>query len=140
MSLTAKDHERLFTCRKELQALFARIALTYPCAILEGHRDEQAQMAAFNAGKSQLPWPKGKHNSLPSFAVDVAPLPINWRDREAFAHFAGFVLGIADCMGYTIRWGGDWDMDRSLANNRFDDLVHFELILPEPTKPPTVQV
>ena len=26
-----------------------------------------------------------------------------------------------------IRWGGDWDMDTQTKDNKFDDLVHFEL-------------
>ena len=27
-----------------------------------------------------------------------------------------------------LRWGGDWDMDWEVGDNRFNDLVHFELI------------
>ena len=42
-----------------------------------------------------------------------------------FYYFGGFVLGTAQEMGLDIRWGGDWDGDRSL-DQRFDDLVHFE--------------
>jgi len=30
-------------------------------------------------------------------------------------------------MGMKIRWGGDWDMDTQTKDNKFDDLVHFEL-------------
>jgi len=30
-------------------------------------------------------------------------------------------------MGLKIRWGGDWDMDTQTKDNKFDDLVHFEL-------------
>ena len=30
-------------------------------------------------------------------------------------------------MGIPLRWGGDWDNDTQLSNNKFDDLVHFEL-------------
>ena len=40
---------------------------------------------------------------------------------------AGFVIGIARSMGYNLRWGGDWDMDFNVMDNRFDDFPHFEI-------------
>jgi peptidoglycan L-alanyl-D-glutamate endopeptidase CwlK len=30
-------------------------------------------------------------------------------------------------MGIKIRWGGDWDSDGDINDNRFDDLVHVEI-------------
>jgi len=30
-------------------------------------------------------------------------------------------------MGIRLRWGGDWDGDTELDDNKFDDLPHFEL-------------
>ena len=42
--------------------------------------------------------------------------------------FAGFVLGIAKSIGITLRWGGDWDRDWTVMDNKFDDFPHFELI------------
>ncbi len=125
------DEERLDSCRASLANLFRLVAMRYPLMVLEGHRGQAAQDAAFSNGKSKLRWPNGKHNALPSLAVDVAPLPLNWDDRESFSHFAGYVQGYAAALHIKIRWGGDWDGDRNLRNNSFDDLVHFELILPE---------
>lgn len=129
INLDQQSLDRLDTCHRDLVMLFRRVSVSYPCKVLEGHRGEQAQNAAFATGKSQLRFPDGKHNALPSMAVDVAPLPLDWNDREAFSYFAGFVKGIAECMGLKIRWGGDWDDDRNLKNNKFDDLVHFELVV-----------
>ena len=43
-----------------------------------------------------------------------------------FYYFGGFVLGTAQEMGVGIRWGGDWDGDRVITDQGFDDLVHFE--------------
>jgi len=60
-------------------------------------------------------------------AVDVAPYPIDWDDLPRFRRFAYYVIGMADGLGVTLRWGGDWDSDPKTKNN-FDDLVHFELI------------
>ena len=96
-------------------------------AVLEGHRGEREQNAAFDAGKSQRLWPTGSHNSMPSKAVDVAPWPINWKDAQAFVYLAGFIVGIGAMMGVRIRWGGDWDSDRQTSDEGFRDLGHLEL-------------
>ena len=46
---------------------------------------------------------------------------------DRFHYFSGYVLGIASQMGLNIRWGGDWDQDTQTKDNKFDDLVHFEI-------------
>ena len=122
-----KSLSKLETCDKRLQDLFLRVVKKFDCTILEGHRGKDRQNKLFDEGKSKLKYPKGKHNSLPSKAVDVAPYPIDWNDRERFTYFAGYVLGIAYQMGLKIRWGGDWDMDTQVKDNNFDDLPHFEI-------------
>ena len=127
-SLSPVSVARLATCDPRLRALVEAVAEAIPCAVLEGHRDKEAQDAAFAAGRTKVKWPHGKHNQLPSLAVDAAPLPIDWHDRERFTLFAGFVLGMAKAQGLALRWGGDWNRDYQLKDNRFDDLVHFELV------------
>ncbi len=93
----------------------------------EGHRSETRQNKLLEEGKTKVAYPKGRHNSSPSLAVDVAPYPINWNDRERFHLFAGYVLGMARRMGYTLRWGGDWNMNFEVGDNQFDDFPHFEI-------------
>lgn len=119
--------DRLSSCHSDLQAVFNEVIKYFDCIVLEGHRGKEAQDKAFADGKSKLQWPNGRHNTIPSLAVDVAPYPVDWSDRERFIYFAGFSEGIANGMGIHLRWGGDWGMDRDLKNNKFDDLVHFEL-------------
>ena len=119
--------KRLKTCDEKLQILFNEIVKVFDCSILVGHRGEEDQNKAYKEGNSQVKWPKGKHNKKPSSAVDVAPYPIDWEDRERFSYFAGFVKGVAWRLNIPIRWGGDWDGDTELSDNNFDDLVHFEL-------------
>lgn len=118
---------RLATCHPDLIKVFTRVLELCDCSILCGHRTEEEQNAAFAEGKSQIQYPNGKHNTLPSRAVDAAPYPIDWNDRERFSYFAGLVVGVGASMGVAIRWGGDWDKDNELKDNNFDDLVHFEL-------------
>lgn len=119
--------DRLATCDERLQRVFNAVVEHFDCTILCGHRGQAEQDAAFAAGKSQIKWPNGKHNGSPSQAVDAAPYPIDWKDRERASLFAGFVLGTARQMGIALRWGGDWDRDTQVADNDFDDLWHFEL-------------
>lgn len=120
--------EKLYTCDERLVRVFERVVQTFDNTILVGHRDEATQQEMYEQGKSQLQYPNSKHNSFPSKAVDAAPYPIDWDDRERFTLFAGFVLGIAEEMGIYLRWGGDWDRDWQTSDNSFDDLVHFEII------------
>lgn len=44
-----------------------------------------------------------------------------------FYYFGGFAKGVAEVGGVPLRWGGDWDSDTFVDDQRFDDLVHFEL-------------
>ena len=118
---------RLETCDERLQELFKEVVKRFDCTIIEGHRGEEKQNAAYKKGNSKVKYPNGKHNKLPSIAVDVAPYPIDWSDRDRFNYFGGYVIGIAQQMGLNIRWGGDWDQDTKTKDNRFDDLVHFEI-------------
>ena len=123
----SSSRKQLSTCHEDLQALFEEVVKYFDCSVLEGHRGEEKQNEAFRKGNSKLQFPKGRHNASPSYAVDVVPYPIDWDDRERMSYFAGFVKGIASQMGIPIRWGGDWNSDNNLKDNKFDDLPHFEL-------------
>lgn len=145
------SEHRLRTVDPRLQRVFRVVIGFYDNTILEGHRGEKAQNAAVAAGNSQLPWPEGNHNDYPSLAVDAAPYypetpHIRWGGRIVnqdgslnrenlyirlrYYHFAGIVQGVAEHLGTPVRWGGDWDSDRDLDDQTFNDLVHFELVNP----------
>ena len=122
-----RSRRNLNTCDKKLQDLFNEVVKHFDCSVLVGFRDRDGQNTAYASGHSKVKWPNGKHNTKPSFAVDVAPYPIDWDDRERFIYFGGFVKGCAYRMNIPLRWGGDWDSDTQLSDNKFDDLVHFEV-------------
>jgi len=126
-SFGKKSQEKLNTCDPRLVELFETVIEDFDCSVLEGYREKEAQNRAFDEGKSKLKFPEGNHNRYPSLAVDVAPYPIDWKDRDRFHYFAGFVKGIASQLGLDIRWGGDWDSDTQTKDNNFDDLPHFEV-------------
>jgi len=100
-------------------------AVRWDISVIEGHRTPRRQQQLFMAGKSKVR--HGKHNETPSLAVDIAPHPIDWDDTERFRRLAEHVLGIANVLGITLRWGGEWDGDTDLTGQTFNDLVHFEI-------------
>jgi len=122
-----RSRTALSTCDESLQRLFNEVIKHIDCSVLEGHRDEDKQNEYHKEGKSKLKFPDGRHNASPSCAVDVTPYPVDWDDRERQTLFAGFVMGVARCMGIGVRWGGDWDGDFLVQDNKFDDFPHFEL-------------
>jgi hypothetical protein len=100
-------------------------------SIIEGHRPEAEQNAAFDSGASHLRWPDGKHNSIPSKALDMQPYPLPESTqvlREDLSYLAGLYVGIGRQMGLRIRWGGSWDETGETVNNKFDDLYHIEVV------------
>lgn len=132
MSLSKLSLEKLETCSEPLRELILKVSEFYPCVVTEGHRSKERQDEAFEKGFSKVKWPDGRHNSYPSFAVDVAPIDefgrVDWNDKNKFYHFAGFVLGVAKTLGIEIRWGGDWNSNLNLKDQTFFDLPHFELV------------
>jgi len=122
-----KSIERLKTCDPRLQAVFYEAVKHFDIRIIVGHRNEAEQNDAFERGASKKCWPESKHNTFPSMAVDAAPYPIDWDDRERFFYMAGLVIGVAGAMGIKLRWGGCWAGDNDFRKNKFDDFVHFEL-------------
>ena len=125
-----KSLSRLNTCEEALQVLFKEVVKDFDCSVTEGYRDEETQNRYFDEGNSKVKYPLGKHNHQPSRAVDVYPYPIDFNDRDRFHFFAGYVRSVADQLGIKIRWGGNWrnDFNKGFRKNKFDDLVHFELV------------
>ena len=122
-----KSKEQLATCDERLIKIFNEVIKTVDCSVLEGHRSEDRQNALYEEGKTKVKYPQGRHNKFPSRAADVVPYPIDWDDRERFHLFAGFVLGTAKQVGVKLRWGGDWNINWFVDDNKFDDFPHFEL-------------
>jgi hypothetical protein len=125
---------RLQECHERLRLVAYRALERSPCdfSVLCGHRSQVEQDAAFASGRSQLPWPTGNHNALPSLAFDFAPHPMPFsaepKHLARFYLIAGVCWAVAAELGIVIRWGGDWDSDGDLTDQSFDDLGHVELV------------
>ena len=128
-----RSKERLETCDKRLQTIMNEVIKHVDISVLCGHRNEKDQNAAVATGNSNAPWPKGRHNSFPSRAIDVAlyrksaPSGVDWDDKEGFTLLAGFILGIAKSLNIELIWGNDWDGDFNTKDTSFHDYPHFEL-------------
>ena len=128
-----KSYRELHTCKVKLQTVFNIALQIMNCSVLEGYRSHRSQLQKYADGFTTVV--KGKHNVMPSEAVDVAPYPIKWnvdgknpKDTCRFYYFAGIVKAVARDQGVELRWGGDWDNDNDFDDQTFDDLVHWELI------------
>lgn len=100
-------------------------------SLIKGHRNQREQDEAFRKGTSQLKWPHGKHNSLPSTAVDLQPYPPPEDDKRLWAalgYIAGAAIEYAKSVNVELRWGFDWDRDGDLTDNEFMDGFHLELV------------
>lgn len=111
-----------------------------------GRKLEEGEWLVVDKGKiiTYKQWPNSKHNvSNPmdlSVALDAAPY-INGRlingdqkkDYEQIYHFVGFVQGVADMLyrqgivSHKLRSGADWNDNRDIKDQTFNDLMHFEL-------------
>ena len=128
------------TLDPRLQKLFTRvrdevadISLIYPYG---GHRNQAVQENLYNEGKSKLHYPHSKHNAWPSLACDFQPYPYPSYEPKlwgALGYIAGRAHAIAAEEGFRIRWGGDWNGNGDLTDQKFDDLFHIEVLEDEDT-------
>ena len=136
----SRSRANLSECHPDLQILFLTVIRTHDCSVIEGARGESEQNTAVSQGRSKARWPRSNHNvdgvkRRTSWAADVVPYPVDWKDRDRFVRFATFVLDTASklraagVMCHEVRSGGDWDRD-----GIFDDwdMPHFEIIDVEP--------
>ena len=107
----------------KLQHILNKLIQIMDVTIIEGLRSQKRQDELVKKGASKTKY--SKH--ITGKAVDLAPYPIDWKDRERFHYMGGMVRGIAHELDIKIRWGGDWDGDGEIKDNSFDDLVHIEI-------------
>lgn len=122
------SRENLSQCHVDLQRVFNLVLEVRDCSVICGERKRFEQNELFKKGRTQLKFPDSKHNNTPSLAADVVPYPVDWEDSKEFIRFAHFVLGVGHGLAVPLRWGGDWDRDFDLEDQRFNDYPHFELV------------
>ena len=118
-----RSRERLKGVDSRLVNILNELVKIMDVTIIEGLRTKERQEELVSQGKSQTKF--SKH--IEGRAVDLAPYPVDWEDRERFHYMGGMIRGIVKQMGVNVRWGGDWDSDGEIKDNKFDDLVHVEI-------------
>ena len=127
--------------------LYIKNVLNIDHSVLEGHRDEETQNRYYEQRPqiTSLKWPYSAHNPYPSKAVDVVPYVrvsglkggIHWHCpniviRENYYREMVRFATIFQMIGLLLfqtetTWGGDWNNDYSLMDNRFIDYPHIQL-------------
>ena len=118
-----RSKERLKGVDAKLVNVLNELIKIMDVTIIEGLRSEERQEKLLKEGKTKTRF--SKH--IQGKAVDLAPYPIDWNDRDRFHYMSGMIRGIAKQLNVNVRWGGDWDSDGETKDNSFDDLVHVEI-------------
>ncbi len=128
-SYGAYSESRLITCHEKIQEVMRTAIRAVDLRALWGFRNEEQQNEFFNQGHSEKQWPNSLHNKFPSLAIDIVPYPVDWKNTDAFYYAAGHILMVAEMLDIDMRWGGDWNRNDILHDQKFYDLGHFELVV-----------
>ena len=118
-----RSRERLKGVDARLVNVLNELIKMMDVTVIEGLRSAERQKELLAKGATKVKYSKHMEGK----AVDIAPYPIDWDNRDGFYYMGGMVRGIAKQLNIDIRFGGDWDSDGDTKDNNFDDLVHIEL-------------
>ena len=118
-----RSRERLKGVDSRLINVLNELIKMMDVTIIEGLRSAERQKELLAKGATKVKYSKHMEGK----AVDLAPYPIDWENRDGFYYMGGMIRGIAKQMNINIRFGGDWDSDGDTKDNSFDDLVHIEV-------------
>ena len=127
-SFGQRSLENLFGVHPDIVAVLDEAIKYYDFSVLEGVRTLKRQKVLCGEGKSHTL--NSKHlRQLDGYshAVDVAPYPLDWKDKRRFAYLAGLIMGIAETKGVALTWGNDWDNDGDFDEHKLQDGPHFQL-------------
>tara|TARA_R100000458_G_C8268553_1_gene243380 strand:+ start:903 stop:1286 length:384 start_codon:yes stop_codon:yes gene_type:complete len=118
-----RSRERLKGVDSRIVNVLNELIKIMDVTIIEGVRSAERQEELLKKGATKVKYSKHMEGK----AVDLAPYPIDWENRDGFHYMGGMIRGIAKQLNIPIRWGGDWDSDGDVKDNGFDDLVHIEI-------------
>ena len=94
-----RSRDRLKGVRPELINVLNQLIKIMDVTIIEGLRTSERQDELVAQGASKTKY--SKH--ITGEAVDLAPYPIDWEDRERFHYMGGMLRGIAKNMNVNLR-------------------------------------
>ena len=123
----AGSAKRLAAAHPLIQKVMNEARQQIAFTVMDSQRGRAAQEAAFKAGNSKAHFGQSAHNWTPAIAVDIAPVPLDWNNRQSFIALSKVILPIAKRLGVPLRWGGDFNMDGDKTTSDSWDLPHYEL-------------
>jgi peptidoglycan L-alanyl-D-glutamate endopeptidase CwlK len=114
-----RSAERLAQAHPLLQKLMTEARKEIPFQILQSQRGRVEQNRAYAEGHSKARFGQSAHNWSPAIALDIAPIPLDWKNTAAFRKLANVILPLAKKLDIPITWGGSW---KTLV-----DMPHYEL-------------
>lgn len=140
-NFSSKSRDILSWAHPDLRKVLEEAIKVVDFSVLESVRTEEQHNKNVKDGKSKTTWEKSKHRPridndgrLTSMAVDIAPYPIDFSNKQRFNLVAGVILGIAHVLRergtitHQIRWGGDFNQNWDPTDDKFYDGPHFELM------------
>lgn len=123
-----KSLDRLEQADDRLQLICFEAIKLIDFSVLYSYRTPEEQRRLYAKGRTQPgrkvtnmdgTTKRSYHNYLPSYAVDLAPYPVDWADINRFKELAKVIKGVAAKLQIPVEWGGDW---KSLK-----DYPHFQI-------------
>lgn len=139
-NLSIQSKQKRDTLHPFLQSALDRLLYSIDYSILEGFRAEERQNFLLVHEKTNLPWPKSKHNKFPSQGVDIVPWysgQPQFENYYQYCYMAGRLIDIGETIAaqvpeyknFRIRWGGNWKRDHVVTlKQKLNDLGHFEMV------------
>ena len=136
------------TLHVDLQTILYEVIKEYDISVIEGHRTIERQQELFNSNPPRTKIDGinilGKHNHLPSLAVDIVPhkkgvdpFEGSTKNLARFYYMMGIVRSVTNRLlrerkiTHDVRFGLDWNKNGIFTDQKFHDLPHIELIMPE---------
>ena len=119
-TLDATSVNTLKGVHPDLVKVIMKVIETRPLVVTSGYRTAAQQAQANASGRyAQGAGEGSRHRQYPSRAVDMVPCNnLSGTSRAVMENFATYVLSVANSMGVTLRWGGNFSTY---------DPVHFDL-------------
>lgn len=115
---------------KVVRLAIKRTPVDFGVAWLGGFRTPEEQNQLFKDGYSQKDGYEklSKHQFGEAVDLQVFVGGSAVQSEKMQCIVAGVIASCAIELDVIIRWGGDWDSDADIRDNKFNDLYHFEII------------
>lgn len=127
--LNQRSIMKLSSIHPKLQRILLASIKIIPFIIVEGYREKERQETLFSQGLTKTM--NSKHLFYPSQAVDLAPDPYpnvdKPRDVQQIYFLIGVIIGVSSMLGIRIRIGADWNDNKDIRDDKWQDAWHIEL-------------